>query len=1136
MAEGGTNESPSPQQHSGGGSQRGRRLGGFEIVERIGKGAMGAVFKARQVSMDRFVALKILPRRLAQSKEFVQRFLREARSAAKLRHPNIVQAYDVGFADGFYFFAMELVDGETLSQIVRRDGPLEQNRALAVMKQIASALAAAHEVGIVHRDIKPLNIMIDKKGEVRVTDFGLAKRTEGDINVTADGRVVGTPAYAAPEIAKGAEADARSDLYSLGATIFYALSGRPPFEGNNFSEVIVKQATEPAPQLATVVPSTDRRLCYVVDRLLSKNPEDRHPSAEALLADIEGLGALRSPGAGAVIPDFEIDEDAAPEPERLLLPRFWTAGRIARRALRVVLIIAATVGIGSAARKWLPTLLSSRGLGEERGARGKTAQERPRAVRAGAGRPKHERLARAKEEALAEARRRVGDLLRQAETAVAAGDFAKARAAVQAAQALKVPDLAGALEAELREIESAEREAAAWARWKDIKLRAAGLADAGKYGQALGVLATAKGLPLKEAAELVASERAAIEAARQRALDAIQEAYARESDKVWAMLGKRDYAGAEKLLAGLREGSLDGAPVPRKHLPADKEAIELLREFWGMVEAGLAKRKGTISILGAIGNIVGVERGTITIQTLKGPVTRQVRQLTAMAALHYASVGSGGGPRARLAEAIFRIAEADNLDRGELLHAEKLLAEAGNPPGLTFYKDRLDTLTKGAAEVAARKVWAGIEAVAKSVNNKAEARRLLAYLDAFELKYGTTKFFASVISKIAALRTRGRIYAGVPGVSLRLFNGESLKNWRIVSDGEYQKHGPVRIQAGELLLERGNPHTAVAWRGGFPHEDYEVQLTLRRLEGQGFCTIVFPAGEATCTLNLGGSGGKLLGLSLIDGPSANENETQRTIAFEDRRWYHVRLQVTRVAIEVWLDGERLVYLPLKDRRLKAGRAEPAGPFGIVSENSTVAVRSIRLRRILPSPSKPRATLTSGGQRQLFDGKTLKGWNELRGAGGWRVENGNIVGEGPNCPLLVTTSTFRPPYQLALEVMGPEATDFPSGLLFGVQGRPAADGRLGYSVALCDLKGRALALARGFPGDNPTPRLIWRHPAVRFHGGQWHTLVLIVARTSVTLLCDGHLIFRHKVEHTTAGRVGLAARNTTRFRNIRISKP
>ena len=270
-----------------------QRLAGFELLGRIGKGGMGTVLKARQISMDRLVALKILPKRLAQNREFVARFIREARSAARLRHRHIVQAIDVGKSEGYYYFAMELVDGHGLDTIVLREGRLEQNRALRYMRQVCSALAAAHKAGIVHRDIKPSNLLIDSDDQVRVADFGLARRVEDDITVTTDGQTLGTPAYVSPEMARGKEADARSDLYSLGATFYHTLAGRPPFAGRTFGEVLVKQATEPPTPLAEAAPHVDRRLCRIIDRLLAKSPDERCSSAQALLDALEALGELR---------------------------------------------------------------------------------------------------------------------------------------------------------------------------------------------------------------------------------------------------------------------------------------------------------------------------------------------------------------------------------------------------------------------------------------------------------------------------------------------------------------------------------------------------------------------------------------------------------------------------------------------------------------------------------------------------------------------------------------------------------------------------------------------------------------------------------------------------------------------------
>ncbi|NQT85254.1 protein kinase [bacterium] len=294
------------------------RIGGFEILAPLGKGGMGTVYKARQVSMERVVALKLLPRRLEKDEAYVARFFREARSAAELRHQNIVQAYDVGRADGRYFFAMEYVDGDDLRLILRGQGPLPQERALKYLKQTCEALAAAHSRGIIHRDIKPSNLIIDSDDCVRVADFGLAKRTEGDVALTADGQALGTPAYVAPELASGKKVDGRADLYSLGATFFRLLSGRPLFYGASFAELVVKHVNEAPPLLQEAAPQVDRRLCHIIDRLLAKDPDDRFDSATDLSAELDALGDLGTAEAGPAIDDTEttLVEPAPPKKRR----------------------------------------------------------------------------------------------------------------------------------------------------------------------------------------------------------------------------------------------------------------------------------------------------------------------------------------------------------------------------------------------------------------------------------------------------------------------------------------------------------------------------------------------------------------------------------------------------------------------------------------------------------------------------------------------------------------------------------------------------------------------------------------------------------------------------------------------------
>lgn len=320
-------------------------IGGFEVLGRLGQGGMGTVFRARQISMDRVVALKVLSERLARNREYVSRFIREARAAASLRHPHIVQAHDVGVADGYYYFAMEWVDGEGLDKVLARSGPMDQSRAVELMKQVCSALEAAHDAGIIHRDIKPSNIMVDRHGLARVTDFGLARRSsDNETLLTADGTILGTPAYVSAEMAAGKKIDCRSDLYSLGATFFHLLGGRPPFEGSSFFELISKHVNEQPPSLAEVAPRVDHRVCQIVDRLLAKDPDERYQSARAVRMALEALGPLVTPKADA-LPSL-----ARADATTVVGPGQSPAGprkRRLRRPLRLITLIAlAAIVIG----------------------------------------------------------------------------------------------------------------------------------------------------------------------------------------------------------------------------------------------------------------------------------------------------------------------------------------------------------------------------------------------------------------------------------------------------------------------------------------------------------------------------------------------------------------------------------------------------------------------------------------------------------------------------------------------------------------------------------------------------------------------------------------------------------------------
>ena len=250
--------------------------GRYSIDRELGRGGMGIVYLAREVHLDRPVAIKLLPPDRAAQALLRQRFLREARLAASLSHPNIIPIHAVEDAGGFVFYVMAYVDGETLAERVRQRGPLPSSEAARILREVAWALASAHAQGVVHRDVKPDNILIERAtGRVLVTDFGIAAAA-GD---AGDG-ISGTPEFMSPEQALGGQIDARSDLYGLGATAFFALTGRLPFEGSSPTEVLARQVTEPPPPLASLGLPVPRKLALLVDRCLAKPPEHRPASAQ----------------------------------------------------------------------------------------------------------------------------------------------------------------------------------------------------------------------------------------------------------------------------------------------------------------------------------------------------------------------------------------------------------------------------------------------------------------------------------------------------------------------------------------------------------------------------------------------------------------------------------------------------------------------------------------------------------------------------------------------------------------------------------------------------------------------------------------------------------------------------------------
>jgi WD40 repeat protein/predicted Ser/Thr protein kinase len=323
------------------------RLGPYEIVARLGSGGMGDVYQGYDASLDRYVAIKVLPAELARHEDFVTRFRTEAAAAAKVEHPNIVPIYTIGADAGHHFFAMQFVAGQSLAQMLAQQPRPPLETTLAIVEQVLAGLAAAHQHGLVHRDIKPGNILLAQRdGRALLADFGLVKTAAQQTRMTATGVIMGTVDYISPEQGRGKQVDGRSDLYSLGVLLYQMLAGRLPFAADSPTAMIFQHAYETPPSLAQAASQAPAHLVGIVHRLLAKSPDDRYQTCEELLLDLQAIRAGCAPPGltnphpraprsqhTAVIaaPRFE-DQPPVPSAEEVVLAEAWWP-RLYQRAM-----------------------------------------------------------------------------------------------------------------------------------------------------------------------------------------------------------------------------------------------------------------------------------------------------------------------------------------------------------------------------------------------------------------------------------------------------------------------------------------------------------------------------------------------------------------------------------------------------------------------------------------------------------------------------------------------------------------------------------------------------------------------------------------------------------------------------------
>lgn len=275
----------------------GQQIPGYKILGELGKGAMATVFKARQLSLDRLVAIKVLPRKFMTNPQFVERFYAEGRAAAALNHPNIVQAYDVGQAGDYHYFVMEYVEGRTVYDDIVRHKRFNETEAIDIVIQTAEALHHAHQKGLVHRDVKPKNIMINRDGVAKLADMGLARAMSDKEAAEAEqGKAFGTPYYISPEQIRGElNVGPPSDIYSLGATLYHMVTGSVPFDGKNPSAVMHKHLkADPAPP-DHVNPKLTAGISEVIEMMMAKSARDRYQNCADLIVDLQAVRAGKNP-------------------------------------------------------------------------------------------------------------------------------------------------------------------------------------------------------------------------------------------------------------------------------------------------------------------------------------------------------------------------------------------------------------------------------------------------------------------------------------------------------------------------------------------------------------------------------------------------------------------------------------------------------------------------------------------------------------------------------------------------------------------------------------------------------------------------------------------------------------------------
>jgi len=833
---------------------------GYELLSKLGEGGMGAVYKARQVSLDRTVAVKILSPRLAKSPGYTDRFMREAKIAGKLNHVNIVNAIDVGQTDKYFYMVMEYVEGKTLRQVVKERGTLDEEYALHVTMQVARGLAWAHRHGIIHRDVKPDNIMIDIEGIAKLCDLGLAKHEDAEAAMlTQSGMMVGTPHYVSPEQARGEkDIDGRTDIYSLGATLYHAVTGKPPFGGTSAAVVMTKHLTEQVPWPSEVNPALSENLSMLVQKMMAKDRDDRYGTTDDLVRDMEFVIDGKAPDSEMV--DAHKSSVAgvpgavgagAPrmsEARRRIQPKKKPVGLIVGIAAGVVAVVLAIVFMSRSGEEPPPAQPQPGGQTvvtptdpkpDPDQPKGKAEEmfeyaanwekEHPEDYDDAISRYQHVVKYAAGTVWEMKARDAIETLVGKRDEA-AGKEFAKLVAGAD--KLAEAGDYDGAigtyanLPAKFEKLLKAEADGAVAALKKTAGERigavmkaAENLSADGEPDKGIDELDKVKDIkyaalsgPLAELRSRLGQEKENVaELARKKA-----EAAAREKlDAAWAAFDEKvmagDIAGAK---AALESARADEALKPmaettekwgsvlkgfEEAAQAEKKAAESLTSLVGkdvVLETAKGKRKGKVKSVGD-GVIVLEHRFSINKQVGYAEIRVNTEELTEEEKARLMPPADPATPDGWLAKA------AAAMGAQDVAAAEAALAKAGDHPLAAHYREKLDVIRLGAVEVTAKKAWEKNVApfLAQEKLDKKNAEEARKALGEFRTAHGETKFAGTVAGKATGLE--GKIGAALGGIV-------TLEKVQALFEGKVVSFDPITYQI-ELSYDFSNALQIKDW-------------------------------------------------------------------------------------------------------------------------------------------------------------------------------------------------------------------------------------------------------------------------------------------------------------------------------------